>query len=184
MGKIVLLFFLLLLISINLLSAQLVYAEALAGASAMPIASLPHQLDDRRVIVLKNYLETYNSPLAPYAKVFIEEADKNQLDWRLLAAISGVESTFGHQIPYNSNNAWGWGIYGDNMIRFSSWEEAIATISGELRVRYINQWGAKDVYQIGKFYAASKTWAQRVDMFMRKIDAFALKSPESLPISL
>lgn len=184
MGKKVLLFLILILLPFNLLYIRNAFAQTSAGSSAVPAIIPPEQLEDRRVKLLKNYLETYNSPLAPYAKYFVTEADKNELDWRLLVAISGVESTFGHQIPYNSYNAWGWGIYGDNMIRFTSWEEAIATISKELRQRYINQWGAKDVYQIGKFYAASPTWATRVNYFMEKINTFGLKDVASLPISL
>ncbi|QQG40646.1 MAG: glucosaminidase domain-containing protein [Candidatus Levyibacteriota bacterium] len=162
-----------------------VFAQKSAGSSAVSIVTLPEQEEDARVKILKKYLEKYNSPLVNYASVFVAEADKNNIDYRLLVAISGVESTFGQQIPNNSYNAWGWGIYGDNMIRFSSWNEAIATISGELRQKYINQWGAKDVYQIGRFYAASPTWASRVNYFMEKINAFALKNPgQSLPISL
>ena len=57
---------------------------------------------DTRVKVLTSYLKQYDSPLVPYAADFVETADKYNLDWRLVAAISGVESTFGKQIPYNS----------------------------------------------------------------------------------
>lgn len=125
---------------------------------------------NRRAAVLYNFLEGYNSPLKNYSRNFVEDADKYNLDYRLLVAISGVESTFAKQLPYNSYNAWGWGIYGNNMIRFSSYPEAIATISKTLRENYIDQWGAKNVYQIGRFYAASPTWAQRVVYFMGKIE--------------
>ncbi|MBI2430530.1 MAG: glucosaminidase domain-containing protein [Candidatus Levybacteria bacterium] len=184
MGKKGFLFLLLVVIYINLRFTHQVFAQSLAGASAVPTASFVQIQEDRRINILKKYLQTYNSPLAPYASIFVTEADKNQIDYRLLVAISGVESTFGHQIPYNSYNAWGWGIYGDNMILFNSWNQAITTISKELKTTYIDKWGTKDVYQIGKFYAASPTWAERVDGIMQKIEAFALKSPESLPISL
>lgn len=132
----------------------------------------------RRVVILYNFLDNYNSPLKNYALNFVEDADKYKLDYRLLAAISGVESTFGQQLPYNSYNAWGWGIYGDNMIRFNSYPEAITSISKSLRENYIDNWKAQNVYQIGRFYAASPTWAQRVVYFMGKIE------PESLPLSL
>ncbi len=70
------------------------------------------------------------------------------------------------------------------MILFSSWNEGIETISKGLRENYIDKWGAKDVYQIGKLYAASPTWAERVDRCMQKIDEFAAKDPSSLSISL
>ncbi|MDP3988264.1 MAG: hypothetical protein Q8P80_03915 [Candidatus Levybacteria bacterium] len=141
--------------------------------------------NDIRVKVLKDFLLTYNSPLAENAQTFVEEADKNKLDWRLVASISGVESTFGHQIPYNSYNAWGWGIYGDNMITFQSYDEAIKTISKSLRKDYMDSWGAQDVYQIGRIYAASPTWAQRVEYFMEKVEDFQLNNPKNyLSLSL
>ncbi len=158
-------------------------AEKQAGASATATSSVSELSQDRRIQILRVYLQTYNSPLAPYADVFVKEADKNNIDWKLLVSISGVESTFGQQIPYDCNNAWGWGIYGNNRTCFTSWDEAIKTISQGLRENYINK-GAQDVYQIGKLYAASPTWAVRVDGFMHQIDAFALKDTNSLPISL
>ena len=159
-------------------------AEISAGSSAAllkPVAKEP----DNRVIILREFLGQYNSPLVPFASDFVEIADKYDLDWKLVAAISGVESTFGKQVPYSSFNGWGWGIYGDNMIRFSSWTQGIETVSEGLRTNYINKWGAQDVYEIGRFYAASPTWAQRVSYFMRKISEFKeQKLAVSLSISL
>lgn len=132
---------------------------------------------DNRAKILRNFLQSYNSPLAASSETFIQAADAQKLDWRLVAAISGVESTFARFLPYNSYNAWGWGIYGDNMIYFSSYDEAIEIISKALRENYINKWRAKDVHEIGRFYAASPTWSVRVLYFMRKIDEFTLKNP-------
>lgn len=155
--------------------------EIAAGSSAALLKTVGEKTSDSRVRILEEYLKQYNSPLVSQAKTFVEIADKYNLDWKLVAAISGVESTFGKQIPYQSFNGWGWGIYGDNMIRFSSWEEGIETVSEGLRNRYINKWGAQDVYSIGRFYAASPTWAQRVTYFMNSIDKF---KDEKLAISL
>ena len=90
---------------------------------------------------------------------FIKTADEYNLDWKLVAAISGVESTFGKEIPNDSYNAWGWGVYGDNVIRFKSWTDGIETVSQGLRQRYMDQWGGKDIYQIGAMYASSPAWA-------------------------
>jgi len=53
-----------------------------------------------------------------------------------------------------------------------------------LRTNYINKWGARDVYEIGRFYASSLTWAQRVEYFMNKIDEYQNLNLASLPISL
>ncbi|MCL5433104.1 MAG: hypothetical protein M1524_03245 [Patescibacteria group bacterium] len=132
---------------------------------------------DNRVVILKEFLDTYNSPLSESAEDFVKSADKYDIDWKLVAAISGVESTFGKHIPYNSYNGWGWGVYGDNVIYFESWKDAIETISKGLRQNYIDR-GATNVYAIGRIYAASPTWAQRVEYFMNRIRDYELRNPE------
>ena len=140
---------------------------------------------DTRAKILREYLKSYDSPLAPYSETFISEADKYSLDWKLVASIAGLESTFGHHIPYNSYNAWGFGVYGDNVRRFTSWEDGIQTVSKSLRQDYLNKWKAKNVYEIGNIYAASPTWAQRVTFFMNQIDKFSnTKEATLLSISL
>jgi hypothetical protein len=184
MGKVFVVISTLFLIILN--QTPKVYAqEVSAGCSAVLSKPDIEKAPDSRTTILREYLKQYNSPLVPYAQNFVEIADKYNLDWRLVAAISGVESTFGQQIPNDSFNGWGWGIYGDHMIRFSSWTQGIETVSEGLRNKYINKWGAQDVYSIGKFYAASPTWAQRVTYFMAKIDEFKdAKLAANLSISL
>lgn len=140
---------------------------------------------DTRAKILKEYLNQHSSPLEENAKDFVRYADEFNLDWRLVAAISGVESTFGKFIPYDSYNAWGWGVYGNNVIYFSSWKEGIGTISKGLRENYINKMETDNIYRIGRLYAASPTWAVRVEYFMNKITEFqSNKASYSLSISL
>src|SRR5438128_1654302 len=103
------------------------------SASLKQPEGLPANGEDKRVKILEGYLRSHSSPLSPYAEVFIKEADKNKLDWELLPSIAGVESTFGQFLPPDSYNGWGFGIYGEHVMRFSSWEEAIATIAKSLR---------------------------------------------------
>lgn len=122
---------------------------------------------DRRLEVLKKFLNDYRSPLAPYAGVFIEIADKYDVDWKIVPAITGVESTFGRHIPFNSYNAYGWcnGNYS-----FKSWEESIEIVTSTLKKKYIDR-GLDTPYKIGPVYAPpSTTWAGKVDYFMKKID--------------
>lgn len=159
--------------------------ENSSGSSAVLLKPAPISYRDNRIKILEEFLEQYNSPLVPHAGDFVKYADKYSLDWKLVAAISGLESTFGKQIPYNSYNGWGWGIYGDNMILFSSWTEGIKTVSEGLRENYINKWGAENVYEIGRFYASSPTWADRVTYLMEKIEEFKnQKLANNLSISL
>lgn len=170
------------LILVTLLEPKTVLADQLkaSGSSAMLVTTKSGVLDreDKRVRLLREFLSSYKSPLSASAYTFVEQADQNRLDWRLLAAIAGVESTFGREIPYNSYNAWGWGIYGTNVISFSSFDEGIQTISIELRATYIDKWGAETVFQIGRYYAASPRWASRVAYFMEKIEQFQIRNPD------
>lgn len=175
--------FVLSLIVISFLIPQKVSADSLASGSSANInriAITQSNGNDYRVKILHDYLAKENSPLATYAAEFVSTADKYNLDWRLVAAISGVESTFGKEIPADSYNAWGWGVYGDNVIRFSSWKDGIDTISQGLRDRYINQWGGKDIYQIGSMYAASPAWAGHVVYYMDNIQNYGLRKPTDL----
>lgn len=154
-----------------------------AGPSASFNDLLVMRESDDRAMVLRSYLEEKGSPLAPYADLFVSQADLYKIDWRFVVAISGVESTFGKAVP--CTNAWGWGIYGSHMYCFPSYEEAIRTISKELRERYIDGWNAQTVYAIGSYYAASPTWASRVVYFMNDIQNFKDAYENTpLPISL
>ncbi|PJA00584.1 MAG: hypothetical protein COX78_00345 [Candidatus Levybacteria bacterium CG_4_10_14_0_2_um_filter_35_8] len=170
----------LVLITLSLIKPNSASAEQRSAHTSAKIATATTvtQNNDMRAKILKDFLEERNSPLADYADVFVKNADKYNLDWRFVAAISGTESSFGIAYPQGTYNGWGWGIYGNNMHYFSSWEDAIETISKGLREQYMDKWGAQDIYGIGKFYAASPAWANHTVYFMNKIDEFALRNPE------
>lgn len=131
---------------------------------------------DYRAQILRDYLNKFNSPLAQHAQDFIEAADTHDLDWKLVPAIAGVESTFGKHTPgnslYPSYNGWGWGVYGTQAIYFKSWREGIFTVSEGLRKNYLNK-GLTNPYTINPVYAASKSWGRNVDYFMKDLEKFA-----------
>lgn len=175
-------FFLLTLLT--LFTPQALAEEKFSNSSANFAAILKTKVSDPRVKLISSYLEKYNSPLAPYAGTFVREADRYNIDWRLVVAISGVESTFGKAEPTGCNNGWGYGIYGNNMLCFNSYNDAIHTISQALREKYLDKWGASDVYSIGHLYAASPTWADRVTYFMNDIDAYKSSLDDNKPLSI
>lgn len=145
----------------------------------------PKYTHDNRGNALKKFLEQYDSELAPESQIFVDEADKNNIDWKLVAAISGVESSWAHAEPAHCYNSWGYGIFGDQVHCFLSYKEAIQVISHDLRHLYMDHWGATDVYSIGHIYAASPTWAARVSANMQEIQDFADKTTlPTLSISL
>lgn len=153
---------------------QPVKAQDMAGESAvLKNEVLGIKTLDSRVEKLEKFLDSYNSPLTPYAAYFIETADRYQIDWRLVPAITGVESTFGKKIPPKSFNAYGWNN-GD--YRFGSWEESIEKVSLTLKEKYVNR-GLDNPYKIGPVYAPpSKTWAGKVVYFMKQMECFNNKS--------
>jgi len=139
----------------------------MAGISGV-LKTEPIQLDNR-VEQLTAFLKKYDSPLVPYAPDFIEMADKYQIDWKLLPAITGVESTFGKQIPFHSYNAYGWN---NGNYRFQSWENSLEIVSKALREKYYNR-GLDTPYKIGPVYAPpSSTWAGKVSRFMNEIEGY------------
>ena len=146
----------------------------MAGVSGV-LKTEPIQLDNR-VEKLTLFLEKYDSPLVPYAETFIFMADKYQIDWKLLPAITGVESTFGKQIPFNSYNAYGWN---NGNYRFQSWEDSIEIVSKALKEKYYNR-GLDNPYKIGRVYAPpSPFWGNRVNNFMKMIEPISINSPLS-----
>jgi hypothetical protein len=145
------------------------YDQVSASASIQKADAVEKR--DYRVKTLENFFQKYNSPLKDYAYDFVSEADKNNIDWRLVPAIAGVESSFGKRIPKNSYNAYGWA---NGKYNFSSWDESIEVVSFTLKHKYIDR-GALTIDQIATIYAPpSKTWAWKVKYFMKKIDSFPL----------
>ena len=61
---------------------------------------------DSRCLALRNFFLRYESPLEKVAQIFVRVADEHRLDWRLLPAISMVETSGGKH--GKSNNVFGW----------------------------------------------------------------------------
>ncbi len=167
--KIILTSFIVLVILLFSANTVLAYSHV-AGSSAQLKKNQISNDSDFRVLVLRSYLLEHNSPLADHAQDFIDNADKYNLDWRLVPAITGVESTFGKRIPANSYNAYGWanGVY-----HFDSWEDSIHIVSKTLREKYIDN-GADTMPKIARRYAASPNWEWKVEFFRKKINPLPL----------
>lgn len=135
-------------------------------------SSLMQPKRDIRVEKLRAYLEKVNSPLLPHTEEFIRQADANALDWRLVASIAGLESTYGKFIPTDSYNAWGWGVFTGQSYgaTFQDWNEGIKIVSEGIRKNYVED-GLTTVDAMAGRYAASQTWAPRVKFIMEQVDA-------------
>jgi hypothetical protein len=153
------------------INAGSVCAQNISDSSAVLKNSVGESGFDYRTENLRNFLAKFNSPLADYAADFVNYADVNGLDYRLVPAISGVESTFGKFIPYGSYNAYGWA---NGEYAFTSWEDSIAHVSETLKTAYIDK-GAPTIAKIAKRYAPpSTTWGNGVKFFIGKIDSLPL----------
>ena len=91
-----------------------------------PPKSIP-LVEDERSQRIDAYFSKHNAPLAGYGLIFVREADKCNLDWRLLPAIGMQESSGGKYMQLN--NPFGWG---GARIPFESIEEAIIVVTSHL----------------------------------------------------
>jgi len=144
--------------------------------SSAPFASGRFETETRtsdgRSVILKAFFRKHGSPLYDFAEVIVEESDKNGFDYRLLPAIAMQESTLCRAIPYGSHNCWGWGIYGDNVIRFSSYDEAIKTVAAGIKKEYLDK-GLTTASKIMAKYTPSSpngSWAYAVNKFLRDLE--------------
>lgn len=137
--------------------------------------------NDLRAKALENIFNSQGSPLAPYASYYVESADRNGIDWRLLPSIAGLESSFGKRQMPGSHNSYGWG---GGHIYFDSVEDGIDTILIAFREKYASR-GATTVETIGPIYAESTTWVPRVRSFMNKFEAeYARLGMHSLELTI
>ena len=79
---------------------------------------------------IDSYFKLHDMPLSGLGMKMVEEAEKNEIDWRLLPAIAVRESTGGKfDCKKVENNPFGWGSC---KISFNSIEEAIETVAKNL----------------------------------------------------
>ena len=135
-------------------------------------------VSDRRIDRLEEFLTKNGSPLAPVASVFVVAADIYQFDWRLLPAIAGKESSYGKKVPWDNQNGrhsynpFGWGIYGDQIVSFGSWEDGILKVAAGLRREYFDKELLTTELVMRKFTPSSDgSWARDVEIIMEKISS-------------
>ncbi len=145
--------------------------------SALPVSNnqIFQQVDylDGRSILVRNLFRKYNSPLQDLNIQFIEVADKYGLDFRLLPAIAMQESLGGKKVIQDSYNPFGYGIYGNLVIKFASWEEAVEKVGKALKENYLSQ-GLNTPDKIMAKYTppsllSGGTWAKGVKSFMQEL---------------
>lgn len=109
-------------------------ANITSAISIPAITTQEQEIRKERAQAIDEFLTKRGSPLAGYGMKFVEEAEKNGIDHRLLIAIAGRETTFYRQEsecknPKGKNNPFG---FGSCKIGFKSIDEAIEVVSRKL----------------------------------------------------
>ena len=72
----------------------------------LPVSPTPAYRNDPRLAKLETFLRASDAPARAVSRVFLHEADRYELDWRLLPSISIIESSGGKTA--RNNNLFGW----------------------------------------------------------------------------
>ncbi len=136
--------------------------------------SVLHQ--DARYDKLKTFFQSFGCPAPYYVKEYVTAADTYSIDYRLLPAISVVESTCG--LYQRQNNRWGW----DSGRRaFGSVAEGLRYIASQLALGHFYR--SKTLEEKVHTYNPDPRYARKVKMLMRKIedreDSLAQNAPPS-----
>jgi hypothetical protein len=117
---------------------------------------------DRRLAFLRDFFAQGHCPAAKLSTVFLEAADLNGLDWRLLPSLSFVETSGGKAAP--NNNLFGWD---SGRAAFSSAAACIHSVASSLRNSALYR--HKDIDGMLKTYNGSAGYGRRVKDVMRRI---------------
>lgn len=131
---------------------------------------------DARALLLSQFLNQHQSPLAEYSQYILDRAEHYGIDYRLVPAIAMCESNVGKRMPSSdSHNAWGISVEtGETSgANFPNWLYAIDWVSRYLKEKYYAR-GITSLIDIGAIYAPpsvenGNSWANCVGHFMDQI---------------
>lgn len=137
-------------------------ADAQPVKPVKPADPVPPVSADPRADRLKRFLSHLHCPVAALAEEFVNAADDNQLDWRLLPSISVVESGGGK--AYRNNNIFGWNNGGQLFPTIRSGIHEVAFKLGRSSL-YRNRDAAAKL----RVYNPDPTYADKVLSVMQRI---------------
>jgi hypothetical protein len=153
---------------LRMLSTRL---AAFAGMVSLPLSISPRlaQLNpapdyrqDPRLTSIRAFFQKFDCPAWRYATVFLEAADLNELDWRLLPSISYVESTGGKAA--RNNNLFGWN---SGRTRFANTSAGIHAVG--YRLSHSRLYRDKDLDELLATYNPDEEYADKVKSIMQRI---------------
>jgi len=121
-------------------------------------------VQDQRLARLETFFQSFGCPAPHYATEYLGAADTYAIDYRLLPAISVLESTCG--VHERLNNRWGWASARKG---FSSFRAGLEYIAHQLaNGRYYKN---KTLEEKVHMYNPRPQYAQQLEKLMSKIDA-------------
>ena len=125
---------------------------------------------DARPMLIKNYLEKYKSPLAPYSDLIFQVSNDYGFDYYWIVAIAQQESNLCKKAPEGSHNCWGYGIHKKGSLGFDNYELAIRSYAEYLKREYFDK-GLNTPELIMKKYCPSSngSWAAGVNQFIEEL---------------
>jgi hypothetical protein len=131
------------------------------------------EVADARVILVQNFLERHQSPLAQednFGQVLVDLADQYNVDFRLLPSIAMQESNLCKVTPPGSYNCLGLGVHERGTWEFDSYEANFAAAAKILKKNYIDQGLTSPVEIMGKYTPKSNgSWAESVNQWMAEM---------------
>jgi len=125
---------------------------------------------DSRPKIVDDFFHHHASPMEGLGQTIVETADKYQIPFGYLPAIGFCEGQAGKVIPPESFNTWGWNIWGTNVHKFTSWENAIETVTKGLRKYYFDQgYNTPDTIMTKYTPSSNGSWANCVSQFLNEL---------------
>jgi hypothetical protein len=146
------------------------FVTSLQINNSIAMADITEAVVDTRAERIDEYFASRGLPLAGHGKTFVEAADENDLDWRLVAAIAMRETTGGKFMcknPKAPNNPFGWGSC---KFGFESVDTAIVKVTTHLAGNHPNTdhyYEGKDVKAILQTYNPPSIVEKYADQVMK-----------------
>ena len=127
--------------------------------------------DDARPLIIRRYLERYNSPLVDYADLIFELSQTYGFEYYWIPAIAQQESNLCKKIPEGSYNCWGYGIHSKGTLGFDSYEMALESFAEYLSREYFEK-ELNTAELIMKKYCphSNGSWAFGVNQFITEME--------------
>lgn len=144
------------------LDATICY-ETTAPADAITSATEPTSDEvDPRIDKIRHFFLRNNSPGGKYAELFIQVADTNNIDWRLLPTFAFIETGGGR--THRNNNIFGWD---SGKKRFKTIEDGIRYVG---RALTLGPYKDKTPAQIIRVYNVHKRYHLYADKVMKLLN--------------